>query len=529
MPANIVIRIGAESGQAVSEIGKVNKALGEQMSTSQKAHAAITKAAVPAALALTAIAAAAGDAVKAAAEDQASQAKLAGTLERTTGATTAQVAATEDWITKTEFATGVADDQLRPALGRLATATGDVHQAQKALGIALDVSAQTGKSLDSVSAAIAKGYTGQTGALNKLVPGMDQAVLKSKDMTKVLGELSDMTGGAAAEHAQTLAGQTEILGVKMAELKETLGAALLPVLEKFMPLMQKGADFVSAHAGAIEALVGAVAGLAAIIITANAALKAYQALQVLVKVATTLWTAAQWLLNAALDANPIGLVTLAVAGLVAGIIIAYNKSETFRNIVQSAMGAVKAAIDAVASAFKALLSAATSAFDWIVAHWKVALFALGPVGAAISLIASNFDAITGAARAAWAFIKNNFTKADFAFGPIEDAVNAIAGAFNAVLGAVTAAIGAVQSLIGWLSKIHVPSIHIPNPFGLSAPLPGAAIAGGRARGVASGVGRAAPAATGVVINVSGAIDPEGTARAIERVLRNHERRLGLAW
>jgi len=52
--------------------------------------------------------------------------------------------------------------------------------------------------------------------------------------------------------------------------------------------------------------------------------------------ATKAWAAAQWVLNAALSANPFGLVVIAVAALVAGIIIAYKKSETFREIVQAA-------------------------------------------------------------------------------------------------------------------------------------------------------------------------------------------------
>ena len=108
-----------------------------------------------------------------------------------------------------------------------------------------------------------------------------------------------------------------------------------------------------------------MAALAAGVLIANAALKAYQAIQVIVKVATTAWTAAQWLLNAAMSANPIGIVMIAIAALVAGIIIAYTRSETFRNIVKAAMDAVKVAVQALRTAFDALLDAAQAAFNWV--------------------------------------------------------------------------------------------------------------------------------------------------------------------
>jgi hypothetical protein len=502
VPANIVIRIGASATQAVSEIGKVNSALGDQQTIAQKAHAGITKAAVPAAIALAAVGAAAVDATKAALEDQAAQEKLASQLGRVTDATKPQIAAVDAYITKMSFATGVADDELRPALGKLATATGDIASAQKELQVALDVSAQTGKSLDSVSTALAKGYTGQTSALNKLVPGLDQAVIKSKDMTKVNAELADLTGGAAADAASTAAGQYQIWGVRMQELKESLGAGLIPVVEAFLPLVNKATEFVSEHTRAVTVVVGVIAVLAGGILAANAALKAYAAVQVVVKVATAAWTAAQWLLNAALDANPIGLVIIAVAALVAGLVIAYNKSETFRAIVTAAFAAVRVAVDAVVGAFQSLLGAAQSAFNWVTGHWKVALFAFGPLGAAISLIAQNFDAIKAAAVAAF---------------------DAITSGVGAAIGAIRSAISWVDSLLDKISRIHVPHIPGLGSIGLSAPAPGTPGATGRA------APSTASSSGGVTVNVYGAIDPEGTARAIRRVLNQHERRLGLAW
>ena len=137
-PGNILIKIGADAGQAVRELSKTDKALGSTMTTSEKMGAGLKKAALPAAAALGAIGYAAIGATKAAAEDAAAQDHLAGVLKRTAGATDAQVKATEDWISKTSLATGVADDELRPAMENLVGATHSVSKSQKEMQAAGD-------------------------------------------------------------------------------------------------------------------------------------------------------------------------------------------------------------------------------------------------------------------------------------------------------------------------------------------------------------------------------------------------------
>jgi hypothetical protein len=94
------------------------------------------------------------DGVKAAIEDEAAQVRLAAALENATGATRDQIAAVEEQISKTALATGVADDQLRPALQRLAVSTGDTTKAQELLNLALDVAQATGKPLETVANAL---------------------------------------------------------------------------------------------------------------------------------------------------------------------------------------------------------------------------------------------------------------------------------------------------------------------------------------------------------------------------------------
>lgn len=77
-----------------------------------------------------------------------------------------------------------------------------------------------------------------------------------------------------------------------------------------------------------------------------------------VRVATVAYTAAQWALNAALNANPISLIIIAIAALVAGIVLLWNRSETFRNIVTKAFEAVGKAVTAVFNGIRVALAAA---------------------------------------------------------------------------------------------------------------------------------------------------------------------------
>jgi hypothetical protein len=138
------------------------------------------------------------DGVKAAIEDEAAQARLANALKNTTDATNEQIAAVEAQITKIALATGVADDQLRPAYQRLATATGDMSKSQDLLNLALDISAATGKDLESVSNALGKAYEGSTTSLGKLGIGMSRAEIEAAGLEGTMAILNEKFSGAAA-------------------------------------------------------------------------------------------------------------------------------------------------------------------------------------------------------------------------------------------------------------------------------------------------------------------------------------------
>ena len=191
------------------------------------------------------------DGVKAAIEDEAAQVRLANALKSATGATEAQIKATEDQITKMSLATGVSDDKLRPALQRIALSTGDLSKAQDLLSVALDVSTSTGKPLEAVANAIGKAYDGNTAALGKLGIGLSSAELKTMSFTDVQQKLTDLFGGAAAANADTYAGRMARLQVTFDEAKESIGYRLLPIIQQLVdfivsevvPALGKFADF----------------------------------------------------------------------------------------------------------------------------------------------------------------------------------------------------------------------------------------------------------------------------------------------
>ena len=177
------------------------------------------------------------DGVKAAIADEQSQIKLASALENATGATKAQIAATEDSIDKMARATGVADDQLRPALARLALSTNSTSKAQELLALALDISTQTGKPLEGVANALGKAYDGNTAALGKLGIGLSSAELKAMSFTDVQSKLSDLFGGAAAKNAATFQGRMDRLKVAFDEGVEAIGVKLLPIIEALIKII----------------------------------------------------------------------------------------------------------------------------------------------------------------------------------------------------------------------------------------------------------------------------------------------------
>jgi len=212
---------------AMKKVGKESDSLGKQFAKMGKVAAA--------GLAVAGAAAAkfAYDATKAAAEDQKSQKQLALALKNTAKATNAQVKQSEDFISKLQMTYGIADDKLRPALANLARGTGSLTESQDLLGLAMNVSAGTGKDLEAVSMALVKAHNGNLGALKRLGIPLSDNIVKTKDFDAATKVLAKTFGGAAKTNADTFSGKLAIMQQHLNESKEQIGVALMPVIQKF--------------------------------------------------------------------------------------------------------------------------------------------------------------------------------------------------------------------------------------------------------------------------------------------------------
>lgn len=433
MSANsILINIGAKTAQAVSEIGKVNKALGEQMTASEKAGVAIKKAAVPAAAALTAL----GGGALYAAGKASDLGESVNAVEKVFGPASSTIKAFGREAAKNAGLSERAFNQLATSTGSLLTNMGysqkeaadaSVELAQRAA----DMASVFNTDVDTALSAINAGLRGEAEPLRAFGVGLSDAAVKSKALemglysgkgaldanakaaatqalimeqtAKVAGDFADTADGAA--NAQ------RVMGAQVENLSAQLGTALLPIIEQVLAAGLAFMDWASQNTGIIQVLAGVVAALAGAVLVANGAMKAYNAIalvvtttqklfnaekraaallwarstaaavanrvallasnaaMLVVKGATMAWTVAQRALNLALTMNPIGLVVAAIAALVAGLVLAYQKSETFRNIVDKVAsvlkGAVLGAVNAVKGAFNGLVNALQSAWNWM--------------------------------------------------------------------------------------------------------------------------------------------------------------------
>jgi hypothetical protein len=136
----------------------------------------------------------------------------------------------ENYIANLQKTTGVLDDQLRPAFQQLLTVTGSITKSQDALNTALNVSAATGKSLTEVSAALTRGYSGNTAGLSRLGAGISKATLKAGDMDKILTELNNKFAGQAQARLTTYAGKMDLLKVASENVKEEIGKGIIGAL-----------------------------------------------------------------------------------------------------------------------------------------------------------------------------------------------------------------------------------------------------------------------------------------------------------
>lgn len=369
-----------------------------------------------------------GDSAKAAQEDKISSDLLANSLKNTAGATDVQVAAVEKSIGAMSRQYGIADDNLRPALAKLATMTGSTTDAQNLLKLAMDASAATGKPLESVTTALGKAYQGNFGALQKLGIPMLDSVQNAKDLTAAnkdlakkqldynaavvsFGEKSkEATAalkkvGAAQDKVNTIAQQgtdwqkdlgeafkgaaekgvdpMKQLNVIFGEFKETIGTALLPVIAKFADILGPIIDKLA------PTLARLIEGLAPIFVNLVKALLPLidQVLPPLVELLAALMPVLTPLIKLLTDILvPIMKIVVAVfksfLGFLTPIITAVGKL----------VGALKTGFVGLVSAIKAPINAVIGSLE---AFFNFAIGGVNKLIGGINVLLSGLNAVTG--------------------------------------------------------------------------------------------------------------------------------------
>ncbi len=314
----------------------INKAIAEfkKLETNtEKTAFVMKKAFVPAVAAIGGLAAALGSATSAAMEDAAAQSQLALTLRNVTGASQAQVDAVEQQISAMTMATGIADDQLRPAFEALTRGTKDISVSMRDMTLVTDIATATNKPLVEVADALAKAYQGNFRGLQQLSPEMKALIKDGADMNTIMAVLTGTFGGATQVFAETAEGGMQRLTNSLNEAKEAIGAALLPIVQKVLPYLNRFAAWAADNPKVFLAIAGTIGAIAAAIVA----------------------------VNIAMAMNPFTWIAAGIAALVAGLVIAYNKFEWFRKginfILNSIIGAVEGLVNGAILGINGLITA----------------------------------------------------------------------------------------------------------------------------------------------------------------------------
>jgi phage-related protein len=368
---------------------------------------------------------------------------------------------------------GFADNDTRDSLARLEMVTGNTKAAISDLALAEDIARAKGVDLESATKIVTLTLAGSTKAAKQLgvavvpvtknmdalkakykklgeaIPAAEaaQAKLLDKQATgaATIQALTDKVHGQAAAYADTAAGGMEQYHAQMEHLQQTMGAGLLPALTAIAMKLSSVATFLSQHKTVTMALVVGVGVLTVAMLALS--------------VATTIAAAAEMAFLL-----PVIAVVAAIALLAAGLILAWQHSETFRAIVIGAFDAVKEAGEQIASFVTDTIPAAfQSVIDWLSSNWPIiATIIAGPFAPLVALatnafgirdkLLEAFDAILAFTATVWGEIKTVITTIwDATSAAVMGIVNALAlalsTAWNGIKSALAAIVEATKTVI----------------------------------------------------------------------------------
>jgi len=199
--------------QAETALGKLNKgakSLGKTLGVSLGAAAVVAFGKVT---------------VKAFMDDQKAAAQLSNTVKNL-GLAFADTDI-QKFVEKLSLATGVADDDLRPAMQKLLQTTGSVIESQKLLTTAIDISKGSSTDMATVALDLSNAFVGNNKGLKKYALGLSAAELKTASFDKVLKAFNRNFAGAGKADLATVAGQFGLITNAAKEAEETIGSGLI--------------------------------------------------------------------------------------------------------------------------------------------------------------------------------------------------------------------------------------------------------------------------------------------------------------
>src|ERR1700729_935236 len=321
------------------------------------------------------------------------------------------------------------------ALNKLTMATHDPAKALDLLNTASDLAAAKHISLSAAADSLGKVYNGNTRLLKQFGIEIDKTTGLTATGQTATQALATVLAGQASASADTFMGKLKGIGTHLEDNVAQFGQKFGPAVTAAGTALAGMGTAVSVASTAMNAARDAALGT-------RIALAAQEA-------ATTIATAAQWLFNAAMDANPVMLVGLAIAALVAGIVCLATQTTIFQSLWS-------AFTSFMAAAFNLVQSAALAVFHWLQANWPLLVGVLfGPFGLAVAIIATHFNTILSLARSVISAIGSAFSgvlhliTAPFrlAVSGVESAVSGIVGVVGRIPGEITRALGNVGGIL----------------------------------------------------------------------------------